>query len=159
MNFPRKIFSLAVLAAGWALLQPASAEAARPSAISARQLHKLAHARQLGDIQSPDLGFGTVPLPLNPALVRLYDRNHRHQGMVPPPIPGFLLLNPLPPFLASRVGFRQAFALELARERALRSADGTSGGIFFQPPLGTPYTPVRNLNLFTYLPVFRILGG
>jgi hypothetical protein len=159
MIIPQKFVGLAVLVGGWALIQPAPVEAAKHSKVSAERFHKLAHthARQAAG-QSPDLGFGSIPLPLPPSLIRLYDKNLRHQGPIPPPIPGFLLQNPLPPGLAARAAYRRAFALELARERALADSD-VSGGIFFTPPLGTPYYPVKSLNLFNYLPVFRILGG
>jgi len=154
MMYSRKMMSLAVLAAGWALAQPATVEAkAHPR--SNAKIGALARARQAAN-ESPDLGFGTLPLPLPPAAIRLYDRNHRKQGPVPPPIPA-ILNNPSQNVL-NRVALRQAFALELARERALRRADTTNGGIFFTPPLGTPFFPVKNLNLFTYLPVYRAFG-
>jgi len=162
MTFTRKVFSLAVLAGGWALAHPSIAEA-RPRASGNQRFHALARARQVGNGAafqglSPDLGFGSIPLPLNRTAVRLFDRFHRRQGLVPPPIPRILQGN-LSNNLLNRIAFRQAFALELARERALLRGDNTYGGIFFQPPLGTPFTPVRNINLFTYLPVFRIFGG
>jgi len=152
--YSRKMMSLAVLAAGWAIAQPETAEAKTHPKSNAK-IGALARARQAN--QSPDLGFGSLPLPLNPAAVRQYDRNHRKQGPTPPPIPSVLLNNPSQAVL-NLVAFRQAFALELARERALARADDTSGGIFFTPPDGTPIVPVNSLNLFTYLPVFRAFG-
>jgi len=156
MTFQRKMMSLAVLAAGWAIVQPTEAQAKPKGGGKLAALARNRARQNEGDF-SPDLGFGSIPLPLNPARVRLYDKNHRHQGVVPPPIPR--AFNNPSNRLLNAIAFRQAFALELARERALARADNVYGGIFFQPPLGTPFTPVNNLNLFTYLPVFRAFGG
>jgi hypothetical protein len=105
---------------------------------------------------SPDLGFGQIPLPLPRGQVRRFKELQR-ENPKPPPIPRVLRHQPLAPRVAAEAAYRRAFALELYREEALHRASHIAGGIFFTPPFGTPYFPVRRLNAFNYLPVFRIL--
>jgi len=162
MSLSRKVLSLAVLVGGWALVQPDSAQAAGNG-----KFHALAvHSRQAVTGFSPDLGFGSIPLPLNKGAVAAFDRN-LNSGLKYLRRTGHVL--PLPTVLQNavntgnfsnalltRIQNRQAFALELARERALRRPNDTYGGVQFTPPTGTPYFPVSNVNLFTFLPVFEI---
>jgi hypothetical protein len=165
MRLSRKVLSLAVLVGGVYALQPTTAQAAGNG-----KFHALAvSARQATTGFSPDLGFGSIPLPLNPAAVRAFDRNlqtgikfFKRTGRLYPETPAlqnFAQTGNASPALLTRIQNREAFSLELARERALRRPDDTYGGIQFTPPTGTPYAPVSNLNLFTFLPVFRASQG
>jgi len=162
MSLSRKVLSLAVLIGGWAYVQPTSAQAAGNG-----KFHALAvHSRQVVTGFSPDLGFGSIPLPLNPGAVRAFDRNLNsaikyfkrtgQQLPLPTVLQNVVNTGNASNALLTRIQNRQAFALELARERALRRPNDTYGGVQFTPPLGTPYTIVSNVNLFTFLPVFEI---
>jgi hypothetical protein len=186
MRLSRKVLSLAVLVGGLYALQPTTAQAAGNG-----KFHALAvSARQAQQGFSPDLGFGSIPLPLNPAAVRAFDRNlataarfTRHTGRVlyplTPALRHFSQTGQASNALLARIQNREAFSLELARERALGilpippgqlrflnafdpgegPQNNTYGGIQFTPPDGTPFAPVSNLNLFTYLPTFRASQG
>ena len=76
MTVSRKVLSLAVLVGGWSILSPTFAEAknARPNAKN-KALRALVSARQTEAV-SPDLGFGTVPLPLNQRQVNQFLRTY-----------------------------------------------------------------------------------
>jgi len=84
--------------------------------------------------------------PFSKAGIDNFNRRVIRQGRRPPPIAG-----PLDP---STAAFRRDYILALYRYRALRHG-GTAGGVFFTPPSGTPYFPVKPLNIFTYFPVYR----
>jgi hypothetical protein len=151
MIVSRKILSLAVLVGGWSLLSPTFAEAkTRPAAN--RKLHAMVSARQTEGL-SPDLGFGQIPLPLNPRQVNQFLRNYFRNPT--PPISAGLRADPN----FDGAQFRRAFALEVFRERALLKISGVAGGVFFSPPSGTPYFPVSSNNFLRRLPVFRVLGA
>jgi hypothetical protein len=150
MIVSRKVLSLAVLVGGWSILSPTFAEAkTRPAANN--RLHALVSARQ-GTGLSPDLGFGQIPVPLNPHQVSQFLSNYNRNPF--PPISAALRANPL----SANANARRAFALEVFRERALLKISGVAGGVFFSPPAGTPYFPVSSNNFLSRLPIFRVLG-
>jgi len=161
MSLSRKVLSLAVLVGGWYAIQPTTAQAAGNG-----KFHALAVSARQVDGVSPDLGFGSLPLPLNPGAIRQFDRNlaaglrfFKRTGRVYPFSPALRRLANTGQgsnALLAQIQFRQAFSLELARERALRRPNFTYGGVQFTPPDGTPFAPVSNLNLFTFIPVFRL---
>lgn len=153
MTYPRLTVSLAVILGLGAIVPSASAKE-RPSPAANQRLHALVSARQVEGL-SPDLGYGSIPLPLPKGQVQRFTFNHYRQGEVPPPIPA-ILRGTLSPALVQEVEYRRAFALEYFREQALRRPSHIAGGIYFPPPLGTPFLPVRPINAFDYLPVFRI---
>lgn len=151
MTVSRKVLCLAVLVGGWSLLSPDTAEArTRPNARN-QNLRALVRARQTETL-SPDLGFGSVPLPLNQRQVNQFLNNYFRNPN--PPISAALRANPF----SANAQARRAFALEVFRQRALLKVSSVAGGVFFQPPVGTPYTPVAANNLFQRLPIFRVLG-
>lgn len=150
MIVSRKILCMAVLVGGWSMLSATSAEArTRPGANG--RLRALVSARQTGEL-SPDLGFGQVPLPLNPRQVNQFMRNYNRNPF--PPISPALLADPF----SANANARRAFALEVFRQRALPKISGVAGGVFFSPGAGTPYFPVSSNNFLTRLPIFRVLG-
>lgn len=151
MIVSRKILSLAVLVGGWSILSPTFAEAkTRPAAN--HKLHALVSARQTEGL-SPDLGFGQIPIPLNPHQVsQFFNRYNRNPF---PPISRALLADPN----SAAANMRRAFALEVFRERALLKISGVAGGVFFSQPFGTPYFPVSSNNFLRRLPIFRVLGN
>jgi len=156
----QKILSWAVLIGVGTLLGPTSAEAKakpKPKPTESKRFHAFVSARQATGL-SPDLGFGSLPLPLPKAEVAFVTGSHAHFGPVPPPIPKSLL-GPLTPALEAKIVAREALILEVFREEALRKPSHIAGGIYFSPALGTPYTPVRPINVFTYFPVFRVSGS
>ena len=153
MTYPHTTLSLVVVLGMGAILPSASAKE-RPSPAGNKRFFTFVSARQSQDT-SPDLGFGSLPLPLPRGQVASFTRNLERQGQIPPPIPG-ILRGTLSPPIVQNVEYRRAFALEYFREQALRRRGHIAGGIFFTPPQGTPYFPVRPINAFNYLPVFRI---
>ncbi|SIN67812.1 hypothetical protein SAMN05444166_0024 [Singulisphaera sp. GP187] len=151
MTVSRKVLSLAVLVGGWSILSPTFAEAkTRPHAKN-QALHAMVSARQTASL-SPDLGFGSVPLPLNQRQVNQFLRNYFSNPN--PRIPASLRADPN----SANANARRAFALEVFRERALLKISSVAGGVFFTPPVGTPYTPVAANNFLQRLPIFRVLG-
>lgn len=151
MIVSRKVLCLAVLVGGWSMLSPTFAEArTRPGANNIR-LRALVSAQQTGDL-SPDLGFGQLPLPLNQRQVNQFMRNYNRNPNAP--ISAALRANPF----SEQANYNRAFALEVFRQRSLGKISGVAGGVFFTPPVGTPYFPVAANNFLRRLPVFRVLG-
>ena len=153
MTVSRKVLSLAVLVGGWSILSPTFAEAKTPRPNAKNQgLRALVSARQTTADRSPDLGFGTLPLPLLQSQVNRFLRNLQLNRNVP--IPASLRANPL----SFQANARRAFALEVFRERALLKPSGVAGGVFFSSPNGTPFFPVTANNFLARLPIFRVIG-
>ncbi|WP_406699044.1 hypothetical protein V5E97_09205 [Singulisphaera sp. Ch08] len=151
MTVSRKVLSLAVLVGGWSILSPTFAEArTRPNAKN-QALRAMVRARQTQDL-SPDLGFGSVPLPLNQRQVNQFLNNYFRNPN--PPISASLRANPF----SAEANSRRAFALEVFRQRALLKVSSVAGGVFFTPPVGTPYFPLAANNFLNRLPIFRVLG-
>jgi hypothetical protein len=153
MTVSRKVLSLAVLVGGWSILSPTFAEAknARPRARN-QALRTLVSARQT-ETTSPDLGFGTLPLPLNQIQVNNFLRNY-FRNPNPRPIPRSLRENPI----TFQSNARRAFALEVFRQRALLKPSGVAGGLLFTGASGTAFVPVAANNVLTRLAIFRVLG-
>jgi hypothetical protein len=84
--------------------------------------------------------------------VNQFLRNYRQNPN--PRIPASLRANPF----SAQANYNRAFALEVFRERSLAKISGVAGGVFFTPPVGTPYFPVAANNFLRRLPVFRVLG-
>jgi hypothetical protein len=151
MTVSRKVLSLAVLVGGWSILSPTFAEArTRPNAKN-QGLRALVTAQQT-DTVSPNLGFGSVPLPLIQRQVNqflaTYNRNRN------PRIPASLAANPF----SVAANARRAFALEVFRERALLKPSGVAGGVFFPSSPATAYFPVSANNFLARLPIFRVIN-
>lgn len=152
MTVSRKVLSLAVLVGGWSILSPTFAEAkTRPNVKNQKALRALVNARQSESL-SPDLGFGSVPLPLNQRQVNQFLNSYFRNPN--PRIPASLRANPN----SADANARRAFALEVFRERALLKISSVAGGVFFTPPVGTPYFPVAANNFLQRLPIFRVLN-
>ncbi|AGA28166.1 hypothetical protein [Singulisphaera acidiphila] len=152
MTVSRKVLSLAVLVGGWSILSPTFAEAkTRPNVKNQKALRALVSARQTESL-SPDLGFGSVTLPLNQRQVNQFLNNYFRQPNAR--ISASLRANPY----SAEANARRAFALEVFRERAMLKISGIAGGVFFSPPAGTPYYPVAANNFLQRLPIFRVLG-
>lgn len=149
---PRNLLSVAVVVVvgGWALLLPASAEAGSGAAGN-EKFHEFLSARQTQEL-SPDLGFGQLPLPLPRGQVRRIEARLPYRRPLPR-IPRSLRRNPF----SERANLQRATTLEVLRELALRRPSHIAGGLYFSPPNGTPYFPVRPINALNYLPIFRVL--
>jgi len=150
MMISRKVLSLAVLVGGWSILSPTFAEA-RTRPANSNRLRALVSARQTETL-SPDLGFGQVPLPLNQREVNQFLRNYFRNPNAP--ISPALRANPF----SAVANSRRAFAAEVFRQRALLKLSSVAGGVFFTPPVGTPYFPVSSNNFLRRIPAFRVLG-